>query len=275
MKSERPGCAVCGTELEQAGVGRRRRYCSRSCQARAYRARRSAVPPARRAARPRRLTTVAIVRAAVALADREGLDALSMRRLATELGVATTGLYRHFPDRDSLLAEMAELVLAETPPPPTDLTGWRARLGYEARGEWRMYRRHLWMLPLLAQTRPPMGPALLDHLERFFAALYRPGMTQQTMLPIYLSVSGLVQGLGLLLATERTPLGPDPADPRTAEAIALVSPESHPMLAEFFEPDADGIALDLDELLDTCLTLLFDGVAARYFPEDFEPTAVQ
>ncbi len=209
---------------------------------------------------------VAIVRAAVDLADREGLDGLSMRRLATDLGVATTSLYRHFPDRDALLAEMAELALAETPPPPADLTGWRTRLSYEAHGEWQLYRRHPWMLPVLAQTRPPMGPTLLDHLERSFAALYRPGMTRETMLAIYLSVSGLVQGLALLLNSERTPIDTVTAETRAAETIALVSPDTHPMLFQFFEDDADGLDMDLDKLLDDCLALLFDGVAIRHFP---------
>lgn len=214
---------------------------------------------------------VAIVRAAVDLADREGLDALSMRRLATDLGVVTTSLYRHFPDRDTLLAEMAELVLAETAPPPSDLTGWRSRLAYEAHGEWQMYRRHLWMLPLLAQTRPPMGPTLLDHLERSFSALYQPGMTRETMLAIYLSVSGLVQGLALLLVSERTPVG---TAPRADEVLAMVSPQTHPTLVRFFESDADGVDLNLDELLDTCLTVLFDGVAARHYSAELPPNEI-
>ncbi|NNH72359.1 TetR/AcrR family transcriptional regulator [Nocardia uniformis] len=267
MKSDRPRCEVCGEELTQPSLGRRRRYCSRSCQARAYRARQHPAPaPHRRPVRPQRLTMVAIVRAAVDLADREGLDGLSMRRLATDLGVATTSLYRHFPDRDALLAEMAELALAETPPPPADLTGWRTRLSYEAHGEWQLYRRHPWMLPVLAQTRPPMGPTLLDHLERSFAALYRPGMTRETMLAIYLSVSGLVQGLALLLNSERTPIDTVTAETRAAETIALVSPDTHPMLFQFFEDDADGLDMDLDKLLDDCLALLFDGVAIRHFP---------
>ncbi|MCP9619954.1 TetR family transcriptional regulator [Nocardia otitidiscaviarum] len=268
MKPETPECAVCGEAITHPSRGRRRRYCSRSCQARAYRARsRPAAPPRR--SPPRRLTTVAVVRAAVELADREGLEGLSMRRLATELGVATASLYRHFPDRDTLLAEMAELTLAETPPPPADLTGWRDGLGYEALGEWRLYRRHPWMLPVLAQTRPPLGPTLLDSLERAFTALYRPGMTRESMLTVYLSVSGLVQGLALLLTSERAPLGPQ----TTAEdVVEMVTPESHPMLVRYFENEAGGLDLDLDRLLGDCLALLFEGIAARHYPTEHAPS---
>ncbi|WP_194818923.1 TetR/AcrR family transcriptional regulator [Nocardia sp. XZ_19_385] len=263
MKSEAPACAVCGAEFAHPARGRRRRYCSRSCQARAYRARRQPESAPQRRTPPRRLTTIAIVRAAVALADREGVEGVSMRRLATELGVATAGLYRHFPDRDTLFAEMAELTLAEIPPPPTTLGGWRESLAYEARGEWQLYRRHPWMLAVLAQTRPPLGPTLLDSLERPFAALYRPGMTRDALLTACLSVSSLVQGLALLVTSERRPLGLQ----ATAEQVAaLVAPETHPMLVRVFDPDTTGLELDLDKLLEDSLALLLDGIAARHFP---------
>ncbi|MEV0248473.1 TetR/AcrR family transcriptional regulator [Nocardia sp. NPDC050712] len=260
---EAAACAVCGERVAHPVRGRRRRYCSRSCQARAYRARRQAAPPRRSA--PRRLTTVAIVRAAVALADREGLEGLSMRRLATELGVATAALYRHFPDRDTLLAEMAELTLAEIAPPPPGSAGWRAGLAYEARGEWQLYRRHPWMLPVLAQTRPPVGPTLLDSLERPFAAVYRPGMSRETVLTVCLSVSSLVQGLALLVTSERRPLGLR----ATAEQVAaLVDPVTYPMLVQVFDTGTTGLDIDLDRLFEDSLALLFDGIAARHFPDE-------
>ncbi|MEV6279913.1 TetR/AcrR family transcriptional regulator [Nocardia sp. NPDC051832] len=268
MKSETPRCAVCSAEFAQPARGRRRRYCSRSCQARAYRARRNPEPAPQRRTPPRRLTTVAIVRAAVALADREGLEGLSMRRLATELGVATAGLYRHFPDRDALLAEMAELTLAEIPPPPPTMAGWRDSLAYEARGEWRLYARHPWMLPVLAQTRPPLSPTLLDSLERPFAAVYRPGMTREDLLTACLSVSSLVQGLALLVTSEHRPLGLR----GTAEQVAaLVAPETHPMLVYVFDPETTGLDVDLDRFFEDSLALLLDGIAARHFPPSTVP----
>ncbi|RDI50020.1 TetR/AcrR family transcriptional regulator [Nocardia mexicana] len=269
MKSQQP-CSVCGEPFAQRPRGRRRRYCSRSCQARAYRARRTTPAPPRRPAQAHQLTTVGIVRAAVELADREDLDALSMRRLATELGVATSSLYRYFTDRDALLAEMAELVIGDAPPPPAEPADWRSRLAHEARAEWRMYRRHPWMLPLLAQTRPPVGPALLDSLERSFAALDHRALTRDQMLTIYLTVSGLVQGLALLPGSERTPEGmgsPSVADFRAA-AADLVADETHPTLARYFDPDLDGEGLDLDfdQLLEDGMALLLDGIASRHFP---------
>ncbi|MEV6253900.1 TetR/AcrR family transcriptional regulator [Nocardia sp. NPDC051929] len=265
-------CAICHGDLAQPSRGRRRKYCSRSCQARAYRARRAAIP-VRRPTRPARLTTVGIARAAVELADRDGLDGLTMRRLAGALGVATATLYRHFPDREALLASMAELALDEIPPPGTECGGWRPRLRHEAREEWRLYRRHPWMLPLLARVRPPLGPALLDVLERNFAALDHPGLTRQTGFAIYLALSGLVQGLALLWSSERADRLGDPRDaaetaaPR--ELAELLDPALRPVLHRYFTGLDSTFEMDFDDLLATSVELLLDGVAVRH-PERSE-----
>ncbi|MEU2126371.1 TetR/AcrR family transcriptional regulator [Nocardia niwae] len=265
-------CAVCRNALAQPAKGRRRKYCSRSCQARAYRARRAAIP-VRRAARPTRLTAVGIARAAVELADRDGIDGLTMRRLASALGVATATLYRHFPDRETLLASMAELVLDEIPPPEAGCTGWRPRLRHEAHEEWRLYRRHPWMLPLLARTRPPVGPALLDVLERNFAALDRPGLTPRTSFAIYLALSGLVQGLALLWSSERADRFGDPRDATAATAprpdlAGLLDPAIRPVLHRVLAA-TQSFEMDFDDLLHSAVELLLDGVAVRY-PERTE-----
>ncbi|KAA8883965.1 TetR family transcriptional regulator [Nocardia colli] len=263
-------CGICGNALAQPARGRKRRYCSRACQARAYRARRDDVTPAPRTARPAKLTTIAILRTAVDLADRDGIDALSMRRLASELGAATAGLYRYFPDREALLDGMAELVLAEIGPPATDLTDWRAKLSYEAQEEWQLYQRHPWMLPILARTRPPIGPALLDILERSFAALDHQDLTREQMLAIYLSFSGLVQGLALLTGSERADRQRGKHPERPADLPELLDPDVRPVMHRLFSTGEPGPDLDLDRILDTGLALLLDGIAIR-LPSSLSP----
>ncbi|WP_280233777.1 TetR/AcrR family transcriptional regulator [Nocardia cyriacigeorgica] len=271
-RADSGACAICRRPLDHPTRGRRRRYCSRSCQARAYRARRDALTPAHRIAPTRRpagspLTAVGIARTAVELADRLGIDGLSTRRLAGELGVATAALYRHYPDREALLAAMAELALAEVPPPPPELTGWRERVAHEAREEWRLYQRHPWVLPVLARTRPPVGPALFDILERIFGALDQPGMTPRDILSTYLAVSGLVQGMGLLWSAEHVERALDPethpGDDVHAELAELLDPSSRPVMDKLFgasgPPD-----IDFDGVLEAGVALLLDGVAARF-----------
>lgn len=257
-------CEVCDVPLRQPPRGRRRRYCSRSCQARAYRARRGPAAPPRRY-RPARLTTVGIARTAVALADHTGLDGLSMRRLAGELGVATAALYRHFADREHLLAAMVDLVLTEIPEPPPDLTGWRARLRHEALQEWRLYRRHPWMLMVLARTRPPLGPALFDTLERALSALDELDLPRADLLAAYLSCSGLVQGLALLWTSERADRIGATADTEPPPGLTeLIDAVARPTLHKIFVPADTVPELDFDELLATAVDMLLDGVAVRY-----------
>ncbi|WP_280396608.1 TetR/AcrR family transcriptional regulator [Nocardia carnea] len=215
---------------------------------------------------PRRLSTVVITRAAVELADRTGLDGLTMRRLAGELGVATATLYRYFDDREQLLAAMVELVLGDPPPPPEDLSGWRARLRVEARREWQLYRRHPWVLPVLARVRPPLGAALLDTLERALSAFDEMDLPRTELMSAYLSLSALVQGLALLWTSERIDRfgGTDGAGDIPPGLADLIDATVRPTLFRVFDPRASPPPeLDFDALLSYGVDMLLDGVAVR------------
>jgi AcrR family transcriptional regulator len=118
--------------------------------------------------RPKRqaLSVERIVDASVAIADTEGLDALSMRRVAAELSTGTTSLYRYVDSRDDLLDLMADAVQKYHVP----LTGnWRADLEAYAHHERKLWLRHPWLAPLLA-TRPSLGPNWLRGLEHALTA---------------------------------------------------------------------------------------------------------
>ncbi|WP_049557513.1 TetR/AcrR family transcriptional regulator [Nonomuraea sp. SBT364] len=118
--------------------------------------------------RPKRqaLSVERIVDVSVAIADAEGLDALSMRRVAAELSTGTTSLYRYVDSRDDLLDLMADAVHDEHVP----LTGdWRADLEAYANHERELWLRHPWLAPLLA-TRPSLGPNWLRGLEHALTA---------------------------------------------------------------------------------------------------------
>ncbi len=107
-----------------------------------------------------------IVEASVAIADAEGIDALSMRRVAAELSTGTTSLYRYVDSRDDLLDLMADAVQDSHVP----LTGdWRRDLEAYAHHERELWLRHPWLAPLLA-TRPSLGPNWLRGLEHALTA---------------------------------------------------------------------------------------------------------
>src|SRR5215470_7436204 len=108
--------------------------------------------PARAAPSQRRLgasdgalTPVRIAAAGVAIADAEGLGAVSMRRVASELGVATMSLYRHVQDKDGLLLQMLDAVFRDVGPPADPPAGWRPRVEIAARLFWEGCRRHPWL----------------------------------------------------------------------------------------------------------------------------------
>lgn len=130
------------------------------------------------------LSVERIVDASVAIADAEGLDALSMRRVAAELSTGTTSLYRYVDSRDDLLDLMADAVQDDYVP----LTGdWRADLEAYAHYERELWLRHPWLAPLLA-TRPSLGPNWLRGLEHALTAAA----------PLTSDIAGAASAVGLI-----------------------------------------------------------------------------
>src|SRR4029079_10885076 len=92
------------------------------------------------------LTVAEIARAAIAVADGNGLSALSMRRLADDLGVTAMSLYTYVPGKAELRDGVLHAFSAETARPADVAGGWRERLRLIARENWALYHRHPWML---------------------------------------------------------------------------------------------------------------------------------
>ena len=133
--------------------------------------------PKRRGPKPR-LQVAEIVRAAIAIADGEGIAALSMRRVADALGVAPMSLYSYVPGKAELLDLMLDTVLGETPRPP--IADWRSGLAAIARSNWDLYHRHPWMLHIAAY-RPPLGPNLIAKYEYELSAVEGVGLSDLDM----------------------------------------------------------------------------------------------
>lgn len=123
----------------------------------------------------RPLSRERVLRAAVALADREGIDAVSMRRLAQELGIDAMGLYRRVRDKDDIIDGATDAVLAEIEAgPPTG--DWRSAMRELAMAARRVMLRHPWA-PRLVTDRKHVGPAALRHIERVLLILEHGGFT--------------------------------------------------------------------------------------------------
>lgn len=122
------------------------------------------------------LTRSRIVEAALRLVDRDGLDALSMRRLGQELGAGTTSVYWHVKDKDQLLDLMLDEVLAEIGREVDTSGDWRHLLRSVAERFRAVLVRHRHITPLLGE-RPTLGPGSIGGLELLFSSLLEAGFT--------------------------------------------------------------------------------------------------
>ena len=230
-------------------------------------------PPARRgraAPQPQRPSMrEAVVRAAVQIADAEGLAALSMRRLSGELGVPTMSLYRHVADKEELLTLMMDRVFAGNPPPDPPPDGWRAQFEALCRLQWQMYRRHPWLAQAVSFTRPLLAPNAMAHTEWAMRALDEQGVDQRTTFIAAVTVANHLRGTAVGLeaeaqAEQETGLTDEQwmsgQETRFAEVMAS---GRFPMLSRYLTREPD---FDLDQLMEFGLQRLLDGLA-RLVPE--------
>ena len=121
------------------------------------------------------LTRERVLSAAIVLADTGGIDSLSMRRLAEELGVKAMSLYNHVADKDDILDGIVDLVFAEIAV-PSDQTDWKAAMRLRANSAHQALLRHPWASPLM-QSRTHPGPATLRHHNAVIGSLRAAGFS--------------------------------------------------------------------------------------------------
>lgn len=155
-----------------------------------------------RTTRRQALSRQQVLRTAIAIADVEGLDAVSMRRLAAELGVGPMSLYRHVANKDELVTQMADEAFGEADLPTPGPDGWRAKLELISRLQWSLCRRHLWLASAVSFTRPALVPAMMAHTEWTLRALDGLGLSMATRIREALTLHGLVVTVALSLAAE-------------------------------------------------------------------------
>src|SRR4029453_10632731 len=211
------------------------------------------------------LTKERIVTAAMAVADKEGLGALSMRRVAVELGVATMSLYRHVQDKDDLLVLMIDAAFAEWRLPRSG-DGWDEGLAGAARQKWRIFRRHLWLAPAYSLTRPLVVPNGLAYTEHVLATLLGRGLQPATAFSMNLILFSFVRGFATSLEMEATAeadtgvTADEWMDVQKPALEALLADRNVPAfrtVLDSFEPG--GYDMDLNELFETGLHYLLDG----------------
>jgi AcrR family transcriptional regulator len=215
------------------------------------------------------LSVEAIVQAAIRVADSEGLAALSMRRVADELGVGTMSLYRYVPNKSVLLDVMMDTVIGEALGADEPSGGWRVKLEASAREELALLLRHPWMLQV-AVGRPVLGPNELAAVERQLGVVAGLGLTEHEMMGVIGLVDSHVRGVAQLFvdaaqAAQRTGVSDEQFWTAVSSGLeAAVREDRFPLLwkvstAGVFDPAADEMFLfefGLQRVLDGVETLV-------------------
>lgn len=149
------------------------------------------------------LTVERIVLAGMEIADAEGLAALSMRRVADRLGVGTMSLYTYVPSKAELVDVMFDRAIGSVEHAPVD-GGWREKLSAVARAAWELYRRHPWLLQVMAMSRPPLGPNSIADYDHQLRAVDGIGLSELEMDSVVSMVAVFVQGAARAAAEAAT-----------------------------------------------------------------------
>ncbi|MGP4024862.1 TetR/AcrR family transcriptional regulator [Actinomadura sp. 3N407] len=216
--------------------------------------------------RPPTLSLDRIVAAAVEVADElaetEGLEALSMRVIATHLGVGTMSLYRYVPGKSELLDLMLDHVIDV--PEEDEAHGWREILTAEAHHHWRLCMDHPWY-PFVDQSRPLLGPNGLRGLDRLLSQLRPTGIDDRSLLMMIGVQSDYVDGVARSYINERR------AEKRTGVSNEEFWRAQTPTLMDAMNSGAFPTMADLadntfdfsyEQLFEFGLTRLHDGFAA-------------
>ncbi|MFF8836238.1 TetR/AcrR family transcriptional regulator [Streptomyces sp. NPDC015130] len=211
------------------------------------------------------LTLDRIVTTAVGIADGEGLDAVSMRRVASELGVGTMSLYRYVPGKTELLDLMLDRVQGESfddPPADPARAHWRETVTELAQTTLGLYRAHPWLLKV-NEARSVLGPSALRGLEHCLTGLKGPhgmGLSDPETISVIITVQSFAAGIArteLQTVEAAKETGVDDEEfwrtqqPYLERAMASGDyPMMAALAADTFSRDTDHFAFGLARLLD-------------------------
>ena len=171
-----------------------------------------------------RMTRETIARAALDIADKEGFDAVSMRRVAQELGAGTMSLYYYVKTKDDLMAAMDDALMGEALLPSLP-KGWQRALTEIAKRTHAVFIRHPWALA--AMLSAPPGLNAMRHMEQCLEALAETPMTKKQKMTLLAIVDDFVFGHALREAATDATVDEEFASAQLASG-------AFPRLAEMF-----------------------------------------
>jgi len=201
---------------------------------------------------------------AIRIADKNGIDGLTMRSLAAELGVRPMSLYHHVANKSAILDGIVDVVFGEMDLPLPD-GDWREELRRRTSSARLVLRRHPWAIPLLDSRATP-GPATLRHHEAVLATLRTAGFSVEMTGHAYALLDAFLYGFAVQEAG--LPFTRTDSPPEVASSIAAqIDPGAYPHLVEYatervLQPGydfGDEFEFGLDVVLDALARFLPDG----------------
>jgi len=197
------------------------------------------------------LSRLRIAQAALAVVDRDGLEALSMRRLGAELGVEGMAVYRYFPNKAAVLAGVVEVLLAELVIPPPSNVPWTDVFRDASRAYRALLLRHPHAIPLLAAL-PLTDPAAARAAGSVMALLRAAGFDAESALRTLATITSYVVGIA------QWEVGTAPL--RAEGRDVTLPPDADPYLVELLPQLAED---DCDETFEFGLDVIVRGLQAR------------
>jgi AcrR family transcriptional regulator len=212
-----------------------------------------------------------VLRTAVDLAMRDGIEALSMRKLADELGAGAMSLYYYVPNKEELLDGMVDIVFSEIEPPSTD-GDWRTAMRKRALATREVLNRHRWAVGLM-ESRATPGPASFRLHDAVLGCLREGGFSIEMTIQAYSVLDAYIYGFalqeksvpfdsaeeGAAVAEEQARLFAEQAAQQQSAALA----EEFPYLAEVVAGHVADVGYDFAAAFEYGLDLILDALEKR------------
>jgi AcrR family transcriptional regulator len=203
------------------------------------------------------LTRERVLRAAVLLADGDGIESLTMRRLGQRLGVEAMSLYNHVANKDDLLDGVVDLVVSEIDL-PADTTDWKEAMRCRAISARAVFSRHPWAIGLV-DSRESSGPARLRYFDWVIGTLRRAGFTLELAVRAFSLLDSYIYGFGRQRLTMAAADGISPEE--MAEAfLGAIPADEYPYLREMVVEHAMKAGYDEGADFEFGLDLIVDGL---------------
>jgi AcrR family transcriptional regulator len=218
----------------------------------------------KRKTRKRPLTRERVLAAAVSLADKKGLAAVSMRKVAARLRVEAMSLYHHVRNKDEILDGMVDVVFAEVEVPQG--VDWQTAMRGRAHSLRAAILRHPWAAGLLDSRRSP-GPASLAHHDAVIRALREGGFSLSMTGHAFAVLDAFIYGF--VLQQVSMPIESDaPVEQLGEDILAQLPADAYPHFVELTVGHAMQPGYAFADEFDYGLDLILEGLAARRDPSD-------